>query len=374
MSKIISLILFVFIHCSTSFAEEPAAWKIDDKYLTPKCFIYEWMSSDNFEEFFNRYVSENKKWEDWWNNIGEYYGKQIPLEDSFEASWGKDTLSLTRYLKDCTSPEPVTKDEVKLLSYSIVDVTPEESCKSLAPNIIAKCLDLKVVNVVESFPAMSSEVHTSIYGIFELMGKNKIILPLKMNYLMKKKTETKVQTKAEIEKISLSNFEWIKNQTKLSNTNQLIFEDRFLKLLEYNISSQSLYLGLGKGKKTLFKNLRVVLGGPPDKIEYLSNRRYVVANACRGHSCPEKGLVFIDTERKEVAGVIRHFFIHDLKMSGEGDFLIFSKNHKTLNGLSDMFFKVVKEWIKEKKISPTKVRFIGSDDSINDVTKKFLNK
>jgi hypothetical protein len=61
-------------------------------------------------------------------------------------------------------------------------------------------------------------------------------------------------------------------------------------------------------------------------------------------------------------------------MSGEGDFLIFSKNHKTLNELSDMFFKVVKKWIKEKKISPTKVRFIGSDDSINDVTKKFLNK
>ena len=72
MSKIISLILFVFIHCSTSFAEEPAAWKIDDKYLTPKCFIYEWMSSDNFEEFFNRYVSENKKWEDMTTHSRKY--------------------------------------------------------------------------------------------------------------------------------------------------------------------------------------------------------------------------------------------------------------------------------------------------------------
>jgi len=105
MSKIISLILFAVIHCSTSFAEEPAAWEIDDEYLTPKCFLYEWMSSDNFEEFFNRYGLENKKWDDWWNNIGKYYGKQISVEDSFEASWGKDTLSLTRYLKDCTSPK-----------------------------------------------------------------------------------------------------------------------------------------------------------------------------------------------------------------------------------------------------------------------------
>ena len=61
-------------------------------------------------------------------------------------------------------------------------------------------------------------------------------------------------------------------------------------------------------------------------------------------------------------------------MSGDGDFLIFSKNHKTLNELLDIFFKVVRKWIKEKEISPTKVRFIGSDDSIKDVTKKFLNK
>ena len=374
MSKIISFILFVFIHCSTSFAEEPAAWKIDDKYLTPKCFIYEWMSSDNFEEYFNRYVSENKKWEDWWNNIGEYYGKQIPLEDSFEASWGKDTLSLTRYLKDCTSPEPVTKDEVKLLSYSIVDVTPEESCKSLAPNIIAKCLDLKVVNVVESFPAMSSEVHTSIYGIFELANKNKIILPLKMNYVVEEKKE--VKTSEEQAEISTLNFDWIKNQKEITNTNQLVWEDKFIQLLEYNIPSISLYLGMSKRNKIpLLDNFQTVLGGPPDTIKYFNNRRYVVASACRGHSCPEKGLVFIDTEDKMIIGIIRHFFLNDLdSYSEDGDFLIFSKNHKTFNDIPEMFFEVVKEWSKERELSPTKVRFIGTDNSIKDVTREFLNK
>ena len=65
--------------CNTSFAETPKAWKIDDKYLTPKCFIYEKLSSENFGALYDRYAPhkatiENKKWEDWWNNIGLYFG------------------------------------------------------------------------------------------------------------------------------------------------------------------------------------------------------------------------------------------------------------------------------------------------------------
>ena len=103
MKNILYTIILSFSFSFSVFAEESIAWKIDNKYLTPKCFIYEWMSSDNFKEFYNRYVQDNKEWENWWNNIGLYFGNEIPLEDNFEASWGDDTLSLTRYLKDCTS-------------------------------------------------------------------------------------------------------------------------------------------------------------------------------------------------------------------------------------------------------------------------------
>ena len=53
------------------------------------------------------------------------------------------------------------------------------------------------------------------------------------------------------------------------------------------------------------------------------------------------------------------------------DFLIFSKGYETFDEISDVFFKVLKEWIKEEEISPTKVRFIGADNSIKDVTKEF---
>ena len=93
--------------CNNAFAEMPGAWKIDNTYLTPKCFVHEWISSDNFKEFYNKYapgkyessIYASPQWEDWWSNIGIHFGKEIPLEDSFEA-WGK-TLSLTRYLENC---------------------------------------------------------------------------------------------------------------------------------------------------------------------------------------------------------------------------------------------------------------------------------
>ena len=165
--------------CSNAFAETSAAWKTDNKYLTPKCFIYEWMSSDNFEEYYNRYGPENKKWEDWWNNIGLYYGKEIPLEDSFEASWGEDTLSLTRYLKDCVSSNPITHvmEDGLYEAYHITYDVPKKFCKDLAPNIKSKCLDLKVIFMYKSY--RTPFTYHYLYGVFELENKEKIILILK---------------------------------------------------------------------------------------------------------------------------------------------------------------------------------------------------
>ena len=130
-----------------------------------------------------------------------------------------------------------------------------------------------------------------------------------------------------------------------------------------------------RNKIPLLDNFQTVLGGPPDTIKYFNNRRYVVASACRGHSCPEKGLVFIDTEDKMIIGIIRHFFLNDLdSYSEDGVFLIYTKNHKTFNDIPEMFFEVEKEWSKERELSQTKVRFIGTDNSIKDVTREFLNK
>ena len=116
------------------------------------------MSSDNFKELYKKYATEKTRygspeWTKWWSNVGLYYGKEIPLEDSFKTSCGDHTLSLTRYLKDCTSPEPITKDwetEKKevLSQYWISREIPKKYCEIFAPNVNAKCLDLKVIELM----------------------------------------------------------------------------------------------------------------------------------------------------------------------------------------------------------------------------------
>ena len=99
--------------------------------------------------------------------------------------------------------------------------------------------------------------------------------------------------------ISLANFEWIKTE-KFSTTNSLTWEDKFLQMIKSNISSEKFYLGMSSNNKkiSLFDNFLKVLRGPPNKIKYLENDRYIVASACRAHSCPEKGFVWIDTKEK----------------------------------------------------------------------------
>ena len=138
---VLSLLWFIPVSADH---DDTKAWEVDGEYLTPKCFLYEWHSSDNFEEYYDRYAPENKKWEDWWNNIGLYYGKEIPLEESFEYHDGK--LSLTTYLKDCVSSNPITHvmEDGFYEAYHITYDVPKKFCKDFAPNIKSKCLDLKV--------------------------------------------------------------------------------------------------------------------------------------------------------------------------------------------------------------------------------------
>ena len=192
MKKLSLYVFLVLMFCSNVFAETPGAWKIDNTYLTPKCFAHEWISSDNFKEFYNKYapgkyessIYASPQWEDWWSNIGIHFGKEIPLEDSFEA-WGK-TLSLTRYLENCGSDEPKIKDKIELLSYAISREIPLEYCKTLAPNVDAECLDLKLIKLTQDFSGSMRPVDDmNVYGVFKLVNKKQIIIPLSISPTLK---------------------------------------------------------------------------------------------------------------------------------------------------------------------------------------------
>ncbi len=55
MKKILAIVVLGLLWCGSVIASEEKLWKHGDDYLTPQCFVYEWSSGDNFEEYFNRY-------------------------------------------------------------------------------------------------------------------------------------------------------------------------------------------------------------------------------------------------------------------------------------------------------------------------------
>ena len=55
MKKAILILVLGLLWCGSVIASEEKLWKHGDDYLTPQCFVYEWSSGDNFEEYFNRY-------------------------------------------------------------------------------------------------------------------------------------------------------------------------------------------------------------------------------------------------------------------------------------------------------------------------------
>ena len=178
---------------------------------------------------------------------------------------------------------------------------------------------------------------------------------------------------------SASEFEWIKNQTQHRMSNGLANDDKFKNLLEKEIPKKNIYLGMSKKTKDpLIDSFLKVLGGPPNEIIYLDDKNNITISACRSQSCDEKGFVFINTEKKFIIGLIRHFFIDDeeTKSFDQGDFLIFSKTHKSFNEIPKVFIQSVENWIingSSSNTPPNKVRFIGSDNKINEVENVFNN-
>ena len=175
-------------------------------------------------------------------------------------------------------------------------------------------------------------------------------------------------------------YDWIKNQTEHVSANAMILDDRFTDLLETEIPNNNIYLGMSRGEKApLIDSLLKVLNGPPDELIYSGDKTYMTTSACRHQSCTEKGFVFIDTEKKFTIGLIRHFFINDDKNEksfDEGDFLIFSKTHNSFDEIPKFFIQSVEDWIVNRSHMnnpPYKVRFIGSDNKINEVENVFNN-
>ena len=171
------------------------AWNIDGKFIKPECFennLMEWMSSDNYEEYYTKYLGKetedsfkDKEFRSFVNSIGLYFGKEVPLNDLFNTSWDSK-ISLTLDLKDCLIPDPeisiqTNKDEddsENYISYEILKNYDLNQAKTLAPNLNEEFISIKKIRTkFDSNSSMGVTYSIVTYGIIKKDSKF-LMIPL----------------------------------------------------------------------------------------------------------------------------------------------------------------------------------------------------
>jgi hypothetical protein len=202
MNKILSLLIVSLLLSGNANAEIKRkvlesdiinAWNIDGKFIKPECLennLMEWMSSDNYQEYYTKYLGketedsfEDKEFRRFVNNIGLYIGKEVPLNDLFNTSWGSK-ISLTLDLKDCLilNPEIFVQlnedDTEKYISYKILKNYDLNQAKILAPNLNEKFVSIKEIRTkFDSNSSMGVTYSIVTYGVLKKDSKF-LMIPL----------------------------------------------------------------------------------------------------------------------------------------------------------------------------------------------------
>ena len=178
-------------------------WKTPDGLIPPQCFVRQWMSSDNFEEFETKYAIKSHA--EFRENPGKYIGSKIPKLAPIVPSWGGDRLVLATPYDLCLNGsirggyviEPkklnITVDknsieskycssETSCTEYacSVLANVPQKKCQELAPHFKGKCQQSYLIAVGDySGGSMGWDYGYNIYGLFLLKDEQRFILPLK---------------------------------------------------------------------------------------------------------------------------------------------------------------------------------------------------
>ena len=185
--QVFILIVFLLGPSYANNTKNHKAWKVQNNYLTPDCFVYSWYSGDNYELFYEHYFKIEASWlssefNQFHDNVGKYLGKEIPLNDNINTGWGDDKqISLTTNLDTCINKEPITEivKDLAHFSYGVIQNFPTNLCKQLAPNIEHNCSEIKLIKYLYRLGSMGTREQANIYAIYDLKNNTKIILPLK---------------------------------------------------------------------------------------------------------------------------------------------------------------------------------------------------
>lgn len=189
MKKLLQILIF-FI----PFQAIAEPWEVEGKILDPHCFQTEWLSSDNIQEFYERFmgIEENyygtKEYEDFRLNIGKYWGKEINDYRPITASWG-DEIELAVSMKSCLNKSSnevgerdqwVTSSEQRReYSYRVSKKVSLEQCKLLAPNLEGECVQSYLLEIYNWTGGSMGFKTRQIFGLFEMPNKKRYIFPLK---------------------------------------------------------------------------------------------------------------------------------------------------------------------------------------------------
>jgi hypothetical protein len=136
-------------------------------------------------------------------------------------------------------------------------------------------------------------------------------------------------------------YHWISTYVGKS-TNDLIWNSQYQKAVEKFFGNQkNSYLGTRKAWK-ISDSMRSVLGGPPDTVIQLDNG-YIVASACRAHSCDEKGMLIYDPATNSIAFAMLHYFLEEKTYKKNGYVTIFIKKD-AIDGFVNEAISISQKW------------------------------
>jgi hypothetical protein len=174
-------------------------WFVGDRLLHPNCFVAEWMSSDNFEEYEEVFSIKGESLRE---SPGLFFGKEITNYQPIKPSWNRgdfishETISLIRSVNSCAFEhfeDSVFQDDRIYIAdkkefgqleqtYKLINPVSVSKCSRLAPSIGATCLKAFQVEVGEySGGSFGPNIRRGIYGLFDLPELGLSIVPLRLS-------------------------------------------------------------------------------------------------------------------------------------------------------------------------------------------------
>jgi hypothetical protein len=168
-----------------------------------------------------------------------------------------------------------------------------------------------------------------------------------------------------------------------------IFADEYnwKKIVKKNTPNINLYLGdslIEKSKEPLFDKLikNMMLSHQMPEID---DKYYFLKAGCKVHSCPEKGVVWIDKNKEIFIGLVVHKYFEDVQVDESISWFDIPIDYLFFSSSIDSFEDIPKQfWIHFDKLetlmspygygNPEKIRFIGNSKIVKDVTDKYYKK